>query len=364
MPPPLRVMEVVQSLEKGGRTTRFYDTILGLKEQDIFVFPLCFSKPTKCIKSIELHTIEKKHGINWRIIFQIIKIIKDNKINLIHAHCEFSQLYVSIAGFTCGVETVATFHRSDLSKYEPNIVNKLIKLFVSQFVAVSHDRLSLLTSNLKLPKTKCHVVHGGSAIEKKPTSDSINATRIELNIPINQLVLMSIGHLGHIKGHQDTLVALSHIQQTNKNIHLYIAGEGTTEEIKRLYELVKKLKIGEKVTFLGQIDNVPKWLEACDIFVQPSIEEAFGLVFAEAGAKAKPVIATIVGGIKEIVISEKTGLLVPPASPKALQAALEILIRSPTLRTLYGNNGYKRIAENFSLADMVHKYIDIFTQAK
>ena len=359
----LRILEVVQSLEKGGRTTRFTDTVSGLRAQSFFVLPLCLSKPEKWVDIADLQLITKHAGINWQIVLQIRKIITANKINLIHAHCEFSQLYASVAGFTCGVKTVATFHRSNLSKYQPSLVNRLIQFFVAQFVAVSHDRLALLTDNLKLPKNKCHVVHGGSVIEEKPSGAAIKATRTELKIPENQLMLLSIGHLGQIKGHQDTLTALSKIvEKTAMDIHLYIAGDGSEDDKQRLDDLVNKLKIKEKITFLGQIDNANKWLEACDIFIQPSIEEAFGLVFVEAGGKAKPVIATAVGGIKEIIVTKETGLLVLPASPVELEAALALLIHSPTLRAQYGDNAYNRIAEGFSLTNMVDKYAKIFEQ--
>ena len=225
---------------------------------------------------------------------------------------------------------------------------------------MSYDRLTLLTDNLKLPTNKCHVVHGGAVIENKPTSDSIDKVRAELEIPQNQLLLLSIGHLGAIKGHQDTLTALAHLSQESQNIHLYIAGDGSEHEKKQLMVLLDKLQIQKDVTFLGQINNSSQWLEACDIFIQPSIEEAFGLVFVEAGAKAKPVIATSVGGIKEIIIPKVTGILVPPASPEALKHALILLINSSTLRTQYGDNGYQRITENFSLGAMVRKYIEIF----
>lgn len=360
MPTPIRVLEVVQSLEKGGRTTRFSDTVSGLIAQKIYTISLCFSKPEAWVNIPKLEIIDKAPGINWQLVIQIRKVIKEHKINLIHAHCEFSQLYASIAGFSCGVRTIATFHRSDLSKYQPNIVNKLIKLLVSQYVAVSYDRLSLLTNNLRLPKEKCHVVHGGANIGEKPTEISINNARNEVNIATDQIALLSIGHLGAIKGHQDTIVALANIISAHVNIHLYIAGEGSATEKKILTDLANKLNVDKNVTFLGQINNVPTWLEACDIFIQPSIEEAFGLVFAEAGAKAKPVIATAVGGIKEIVVNEETGILVPPASPKALEHALKTLINSPTMRAQYGDSGYKRIRENFSLANMVNNYIKLF----
>lgn len=357
---PIRILEVVQSLRKGGRTKRFSDTVSGLRNQSNYVLPLCLSKPDKWVNIPDLQIIRKQLGINWLLIFKIGKVIRDNKINVIHAHCEFSMLYASIAGAMCDVKTVATFHRSDLSKYKPSLVNSLIRFFVSHYIAVSYDRLTLLTDNLNLPTNKCHVVHGGAIIENKPTSDSIDKVRTELEIPQNQLLLLSIGHLGAIKGHQDTLTALAQLSQESQNIHLYIAGDGSEREKKQLMVLLDKLQIQKDVTFLGQINNSSQWLEACDIFIQPSIEEAFGLVFVEAGAKAKPVIATSVGGIKEIIIPKVTGILVPPASPEALKHALILLINSSTLRTQYGDNGYQRITENFSLAAMVRKYIEIF----
>ena len=363
LPAQLRVLEVVQSLEKGGRTTRFADTVAGLRAQEICTVPLCLSKAESWVNIPGLEVLHKTAGINWKLIFQIRKIIKTHNINLIHAHCEFSQLYASIAGFSCGIKTVATFHRSDLTKYQPSKVNTLIKLFVSHFIAVSHDRLSLLTNNLKFPLNNCHVVHGGSVIEKKPTQATINKIRADLGVPLDHLVLLSIGHLGAIKGHQDTLIALSKFTQTMPELHLYIAGDGSAQEKQKLTELVNKLKINEHVTFLGQINNAFSWLEACDIFIQPSVEEAFGLVFVEAGAKAKPVIATAVGGIKEIIVSKETGLLVPPSSPKAVENALAILINSAPLGKQYGENGYKRISEYFSLTNMINKYTDIFNQA-
>jgi len=356
----LRILEVVQSLGSGGRTTRFTDTVSELRKQDCFVLPLCLSEPEPWIDIQNLTLLQKTPGINWQLIIQIRKVIKRNNIQLIHAHCELSQLYASIAGLTCGVRTIATFHRSDLIKYQPNTVNKLIKFFVSHYITVSYDRLSLLRKNLQLPEKRCDVVHGGAHIGQKPNESSIKKSRIDLNITTNEIVLLSIGHLGPIKGHQYTLAALANLITINPNLHLYIAGDGTKSEKKVLIDLTKKLNIEEHVTFLGQINNTLIWIEACDIFIQPSIEEAFGLVFVEAGAKAKPVIATAVGGIKEIIISEKTGILVPPASTMELTNAIATLVDSKELRIQYGENGFNRVSKTFSITHMVNKYLEIF----
>lgn len=358
----LRILEVVQSLEKGGRTKRFSDTVLGLRAHNQTVTPLCLSQPESWVNIPQLELIERKHFSAIKLILQIRKLIKQHNIQIIHAHCELSQLYAGIAGFTCGVRTIGTFHRSDLSKYQPSKVNSLLKLLLSHYIAVSYDRLSLLTKNLSLPTNKCHVVHGGAIIENAPTQNSVLNTRNALNLPEDQIVLLSIGHLGEIKGHQDTISALATLASQQNNIHLYIAGDGSTQEKNTLLALVEKLKLEHCITFLGQINNAPQWLEACDIFIQPSIEEAFGLVFAEAGAKGKPAIATKVGGIKEIIIDGETGYLVPPSSSESLAQALQKLLESPKQRKLLGDNAYQRIASQFSIDNMVDKYLTIFNQ--
>jgi glycosyltransferase involved in cell wall biosynthesis len=358
----LRILEVVQSLEKGGRTKRFSDTVFGLRNQSQYVTPLCLSQPDPWIEIPKLEIIERKKNSALQLIRRIRQLIKKHDIKLIHAHCELSQLYAGIAGFTCGVPTVGTFHRSNLSKYQPSKVNTLLKLCLSEYIAVSHDRLSLLTHNLALPTYKCHVVHGGAIIEDPPTETSITNARNILKIPKEQLVLLSIGHLGTIKGHQDTIIALSALITDYNHLHLYIAGDGSKEQKDILLNLIKKLDLKDYITFLGQIHNAPQWLEACDIFVQPSIEEAFGLVFAEAGAKSKPVVATCVGGIKEIIIDGKTGYLVAPAAPEKISQALKKLLEFPEERILFGENGYLRISTQFSMDSMINKYLTIFSK--
>ncbi len=356
----LRILEAVQSLEKGGRTTRFSDTVSGLRDEKVFVLPLCLSKPVDWINIDRLQILECKQGINWHLIFKIRKLIILNNINVVHAHCELSQLYAGIAAFTCNIKVVGTFHRSDLFTYQPSLVNKLLRFFVNQYVAVSHDRLSLLIDNLHYPKSFCHVVHGGTVVDDTPTKAQVGLVRKKLEISDEQITLLSIGHLGHIKGHQDTISALANIVTTNKNVHLYIAGDGSDAEKYIINNQIDSLKLQDNVTLLGQIDNTKEWLKACDIFVQPSLEEAFGLVFIEAGAQAKPVVATNVGGIKEIIMENKTGFLVKPSSPHELLIKLNQLITSTEQREIMGNHAYERIKQFFSITNMINRYLEVF----
>jgi glycosyltransferase involved in cell wall biosynthesis len=356
------VLEVVQSLEKGGRTTRFKDTVDGLRENGVTVAVLCLSSPAEWVEIEGLEVIQKQAGKNFSLVFHAWKFLKANKITLVHAHCEFSQLHVGLAAKLLGIPVVATFHRSDLDCYKPSIVNNLIKWCAQAYVAVSKDRVSLLTDNLSFPSDKCHVVHGGTHITSQPSESEIALARKHFNIDEQQFCLLSMGHLGPIKGHQDTLNALAKItqKQTDFNGHLYIAGDGSAEEKRVIESIVKEHNLNSFVTFLGQTHEANLWMTACDVFIQPSVEEAFGLVFIEAGAKGKPVIATAVGGIKDIVLNQETGILVPTKSPTPLANAIMELWQSPEKRLQYGRDGFDRINNHFSKANMVEQYLEIF----
>ncbi len=358
----MRILEIVQSLHNGGRTTRFTNTVEALRAKGCYVLPLSLAHPSHWVDIDGLEVKERIEGFDWRLIIAIRRLIKSKRINIVHAHCELTQLYSGLACIGLKTAVVGTFHRSDLQRYKPSLLHRMIKQLLQRFVVVSKDRLTLLTDNLNYPQARCQVIHGGTPIAKKPEAAEVISARKSCQINEEQLALLSVGHLGKIKGHQDTLTALASCVEQFPNLHLYIAGDGKPDEKMQLETQVASLKLEDHVTFLGQINNVPLWLTACDIVIQPSIEEAFGIVFIEAGALAKPVIATNVGGIKEIILNDKTGLLVPPSAPKALSQALKQLLISPSQRMQMGDLAYNRINKHFSLDCMAEKYITAFKQ--
>jgi glycosyltransferase involved in cell wall biosynthesis len=105
----------------------------------------------------------------------------------------------------------------------------------------------------------------------------------------------------------------------------------------------------ENLVFTGTSDDIPKMMHGFDIVVVPSVwQEIFGRVNIEAMCCGKPVIATTQGGIPEIVLHEKTGLLVPPEDATALSEAILRLLNNPEERKAFGEEGRKRVAENFT----------------
>ncbi len=144
---------------------------------------------------------------------------------------------------------------------------------------------------------------------------------------------------------------------------LLIGGRGPLTA--SLVQLARDLGLAERVKFVGFIPDplLVAYYEACDVFCMPSVErsEQFGLVQLEAMYCGKPVVATRLGtGVEYVTLDGETGLLVPPKDPHALADALRTLLGDPALRARMGAAGQQRVADVFSVEQMVRKTVDVY----
>ena len=140
----------------------------------------------------------------------------------------------------------------------------------------------------------------------------------------------------------------------------FFAGRG--ELLGQLKAEAAELGIEENVKFLGLRQDVPELLQELDIFVLPSLSEGLPLSVLEAMAAGKPVVATDVGGIREAVIDEHTGFLVPAEDPQALSEKILCLLRDRELASRFGEAGRKRVEQVFSLKTMIKGYEELYDE--
>ena len=144
----------------------------------------------------------------------------------------------------------------------------------------------------------------------------------------------------------DLLQALPEVRRAVPNAHAIIIGDGPEQA--HLQQTTDELGLRDAVQFLGALpsdDNVARWYRRADIFCLPSVQEGFGMVFVEAMASGLPVVATLAAAIPEVVPRNRAGLLVPPANPEALAAALVTLLRNPEQRATFGAYGQQHIRQ-------------------
>ena len=134
-------------------------------------------------------------------------------------------------------------------------------------------------------------------------------------------------------------------------------GSGPHEQ--KLVRKALQLGIQDNITFLGYVNDIRNYINALDIFVLPSLSEGLGISVIEAMAAGKPVIATRVGGIPEIVNHDDNGYLVPPSDARELAMAIIYLAANPQIRKDYGQRGCRDVRKRFSVDKMVDRTAEI-----
>jgi glycosyltransferase involved in cell wall biosynthesis len=177
-----------------------------------------------------------------------------------------------------------------------------------------------------------------------------------------------IGQIAQItpnKGQDIFIRALAQVVRIHPNVRGLIVGGNTIIDdsdwfLDELKQLVKELGLVDKVIFTGFVKNMVNLYRCLDLVVLPSKSEGFGRTIAEAMAMTKPAVATKVGGLQEIIVEGKTGLLVPPGDSKALADAILKVVENPELARKFGINGRKRVEELFTVESNVKKTEQVY----
>jgi glycosyltransferase involved in cell wall biosynthesis len=168
-----------------------------------------------------------------------------------------------------------------------------------------------------------------------------------------------VGRLTEQKGINYLLEAWAQVHPVLPQAVLIIAGDGPLRDSLKQ----QAAPLGESVRFLGWRTDGPTIMADCDTLVLPSLWEGFGLVTLEAMALSRPVIASRVGALPEIVLNGETGLLVPPSNPKALADALCRLLGDPAYARILGQAGRTRLEKHFSVTRMAKQHALVYKEA-
>jgi len=170
-----------------------------------------------------------------------------------------------------------------------------------------------------------------------------------------------VARLTDQKGHRFLIEALPGLLAEWPSLTCLFVGEGESKAT--LQVLAGKLRIAEACRFVGAQNNVDDWYAAADVVVLPSLSEGLPFVVLEAMAMARPVIASSVNGVPEIIQDGLTGLLVPPRNPHALERAIRSLLRDPMRAARMGKAGQHEMATAFTVHKMIHDTVRVFEEA-
>ena len=213
---------------------------------------------------------------------------------------------------------------------------------------------------------KSEVVWNGLEVNQKNVSkeEQEHVRKIIFKSNSSEIIIALVGRISRWKGQKLLLNTFNEVLKTHQNIKLAFIGSTPPNQEFFLHELqknIKELDISDKVIHIPFTKEIAKIWQCIDIAVVPSIEpEPFGLVAVEAMLAKKPVIASNHGGLTEIIINNETGFLVEPNNENQLAETIITLIENPKLRQEFGEKGYKRAIENFSISNYVSSFEKIF----
>ena len=214
------------------------------------------------------------------------------------------------------------------------------------------------------PNTRCEVVHNAVDLDRFRPADRPDPALLEsLRVQPGQPTVGIVGNLQEVKGHRYFLEMAARISRRDpRAVFLVLGDDIQTGGAFRthLETLARELRVHDRVRFLGFRDDVPAVIQAMDVVVCPSLEEPFGRVVVEAGACAKPVVASRVGGIPEIIVDGQTGILVAPADADALAHAVEPLLAEPTRATRIGQAARRHVVKRFGKDQHVARILSIY----
>jgi glycosyltransferase involved in cell wall biosynthesis len=188
--------------------------------------------------------------------------------------------------------------------------------------------------------------------------DSREATRAKLGAAADRPVLLVSAALVRRKGVDVLLQALAVLGERGIRPLLWIAGDGAERHALEVQAV--EAGLAAQVRFLGRRSDVADLLAACDVFVLPSRREGLGVAALEAMAAGRPVVASAVGGLQDVVVDGRTGLLVRPEDAAALAEAIARLMQDEELRRRLGSAGPQRVREGFLAEQMVSSYVELY----
>ena len=341
----ITVLHTESSLSWGGQEMRIMGEILGLSRESFRPFLACqpasqFSQKAEA-QGVDFELIKMRSNIDPLSVVQFIRLYHRRKVNIVHTHSNADSWNASIAAKFSPSRPIVVRTRHLSVPFN----NRLIyNCMADQVITVGEAVCRYMIREKGIHPQKVLAISSGVDVNKFNPEKVRGNLRDKLGIPPDALVFGTAAIFRKNKGHRFLLEAAPTILETFPGARLLLAGEGPQKG--NLLRLIDAKQLHDTVVMPGFIDDMPRLLNSMDVFVFPSLEEAYPNAILEAMAMQKPIVATRVGGIPDILEDGQTGYLVEPRNADAIGDRVVNLLSDQKLRSIMGRKGRQVALEN------------------
>lgn len=357
----MRILHTESSNGWGGQEIRILKESIGLRTHGHEIFFAVTSKggliPRAREAGFTVHEVAFSRGRALFTILELVKIIRQHAIDLVVTHSSLDAWLGGIAARLCGKPLVRLRHLSTPSKGGINSF-LLYRALADQIVTTSTCAAEAIIQETKLPSTRCFCVPTGvEPQELLFDPEQARKFRESHGISADDCLVGTACFVRSWKGIKDLLKAAALLKE-EKKIRWVIIGGGYVDEYK---PFAAELGVTDRVIFTGHLNNPFSAIAALDIFMLLSTaHEGISQASLQAAFLQRPLITTPVGGLPEVCIEGKTGLIVPPFSPESVKDAVLKLAYNPDLRARLGAAAKRLVEEKFTFAHTLEKMEEIY----
>ncbi len=371
---PIRVCQVIETLDIGGAENIVADLVNSL--DDRFRVTVCCVKHSGPVagkiarQGTEVMELGKGEGNDYGLPFVLAGFFRKYRIDVVHSH-DWGVYCESVVGAKlAGVNAVVHSAHGDFPPHPCDRVGnwkygirrateRALSPWADAIVSVSQDIKEQIAGRTGIRAEKIRVIHNGIR-PRVPSHERVRRIRGELGITGSDFVTVSVGRLASVKNFPFLLRAVAMLLPELPELKSLIVGDGPERAV--LAGMIESMGLHDHVIMLGERNDVPECLALGNLFVLPSRHEGISLALLEAMAARLPVVATAVGGTREVITAGVNGVLIGTERPEELADAIRRLRGNPEEIKRFADAGYERVVGDFHLGGMTRKYESLYEE--
>lgn len=368
---PVRLLHLADTADLGGGETYLFLLADRLSRDRYVLSVFCPSEgllPQRLRKiGIPVVPFEIPKLLSPAALVRLIRLFQQHRPDIVQSHGARTNLYATLAGRWARVPIIVCTIHNSLYDYPISSIRRSLYLLGERLTFALSDRTICVADALAHDLTKrsgrdprkIQVIRNGVDLEAfDPKTVDGSTVRREFGLEKDIPLIGIVGRMTPQKGHMDLLTALVQIKAVVPTVKVLIVGDGPLRA--ELVQFTRSRSLEDRCIFAGMREDIPAIIGALDVVALPSLSEGLPFVLLEAMAMGKPVVATRINGVREVVEDGVTALLIPPREPAMLAGAISALLINQELRSRLAAAARQLVERRFSLDRMIQEVMALY----